>query len=321
MQILVTGASGFVGKHIIDALHSSGDFQVKAIVRSHEKHASSESVDYYQIKSIDSQTEWKGMLNNIDIVVHCAARAHVLNEHCSNPLNEFREVNVQGTINLAKACIEAGVKRFIFISSIGVCGSTTDTEHFNEQTKPCPSTAYAISKLEAEDELERISAQPNSLEIVIIRPPLVYAENAPGNFGKLLSIVHGGIPLPFLLLNNKRSFIAIENLVDFVVTCIAHPKAANQTFVISDDCDLSTPELISLLASGMGKKISLIPIPLFILKFAAKLLKKTSTYEQLCGSLQIDISKAKKMLDWQPPVNSKAALVKAGNIYKKANTH
>lgn len=315
MQILVTGASGFVGKHLVNTLRSHEDTQVKAVVRSHEKHSSSGSVNYLQIESIDAHTEWGGLLTDVDVVVHCAARAHILNDGCSDPLAEFRKINVDGTIKLATACAETGVKRFIFISSIGVCGSLSNAAPFNEKSDTQPSIAYAISKLEAEEELRKVSAY-FGLDLVIVRPPLVYSASAPGNFSKLLRVIHSGVPLPFSLVKNKRSYIAVENLINFIVTCISNPKASNQTFVVSDDHDLSTPELIRLLAGGMEKRTPLIPFPPLLLKIAAGLLNKKSSYDQLCGTLQIDISKAKKLLGWEPPVSPTVALVNAGREYK-----
>jgi nucleoside-diphosphate-sugar epimerase len=235
--------------------------------------------------------------------VHLAARVHVLHYAVEDPLAAFRAVNVGGTLNLARQAICAGVKRFVFISSIGVNGSqTTKGKSFSESDKPKPHNAYALSKWEAELGLLQI-ADETGLEVVIIRPPLVYGANAPGNFGSLLRAVKLGWPLPLGTVRNQRSLVALDNLVDFIITCITHPLAANQTFLISDGQDLSTTELVRGMALAASVPARLLPVPVWALELAGRLLGKGDAVQRLCSNLQVDISKARSLLGWVPPVS------------------
>lgn len=306
VKILVTGANGFLGSALTRSLSGRHDYRVVGTVRS--KHAAIEpDISLKIVGDLGPDTRWQETLAGIDVVIHTAARAHVLNEKSVNPQMEFTRVNVDGTLTLARHAGDAGVKRFIFISSIGVNGASTTSEPFTEKMIPNPHAMYAVSKYEAELALIDL-CHKMGMELTIIRPPLVYAANAPGNFARLLKIVRAGYPLPLASVKNQRSFIYLENLVDFISCCIEHPLAANETFIVSDGEDISTPQLIRTLAAGMNKSILLFPVPNFLLQAGSKLLGREPVYQQLCGSLQVDISKAKRLLDWAAPFPLKNAL-------------
>jgi nucleoside-diphosphate-sugar epimerase len=234
-----------------------------------------------------------------------------MHEATADPLAAFRAVNVEGTLNLARQAVGAGVKRFVFISSIGVNGSqTTSGKPFSESDKPRPHNAYALSKWEAERGLMQI-ADETGLEVVIIRPPLVYGSNAPGNFGSLMRAVRRGWPLPLGAVHNQRSLVALDNLVDFIITCISHPEAVNQTFLINDCQDLSTTELVRGLAQVAGVPARLLPLPVWVLELAGRLVGKGDAVQSLCGNLQIDSSKARKVLGWKPKISVQEGLCRA----------
>lgn len=312
-KILVTGATGFIGRALLDRLREDPIFSVSAVVR-HLRAPLPSDVRVHEVGNLSASTDLREALAKVDVVIHAAARAHVLREEASNPLTEFRRVNVDATLNLARQAAEAGVKRFIFISSIGVNGAETLAEPFSELSPPAPVADYAVSKYEAEQALLQL-LQTTRTELVIIRPPLVYGPDAPGNFGRLLRLVASGLPLPLGRISNRRSLIARENLVDFIVTCISHPKAAGEVFLVSDGDDLSTTELVRQLAKGMGKSLLLLPVPTSALKFAATLLGRQNVYQQLCGSLRIDSTKARTVLNWSPPVSANEALRRVAHHY------
>jgi nucleoside-diphosphate-sugar epimerase len=311
MKVLITGASGFIGRALIDSLLVETDYEVLAAARTHLK---IENVACHSVGNINGDTDWAAALGGVDVVVHVAARAHVLKEHSKNPSEEFLAVNYHGTINLAEQAVKAGVKRFIFISSIAVYGIDCSNQPLNETSPVCPVTDYGKSKLAAEEYLLKLANRTN-MQVVIIRPPLVYDGEAPGNFGALLKLVEKSVPVPFRLIENRRSFIARKNLVSFIAICINHKNAADQIFVISDDEDLSTPELINFLAIGMEKNTLLIPVPSLVLKLFAMLFGKKKVYSQLCESLYLDISKARKLLEWSPVVPMERAVVEAAKRY------
>ncbi len=240
-----------------------------------------------------------------------------MNESASDPLAEFRRVNVDGTLHLARQAAVAGVQRFVFVSSIGVNGAETFHAPFTAEDIPDPRSPYAVSKYEAEIGLQRI-AQETGLQVVVIRPPLVVGPNAPGNLNMLLKAVYRGVPLPLGAIYNKRSLVALDNLVDLIVTCLHHHAAANQTFVVSDGEDLSTTELQRRTAAALGRPLHLIPVPATILRTAARLIGKTDMAQQLCGSLQVDMSKTRQVLDWSPPTTVDQALRKTAQHFVKA---
>jgi len=240
-------------------------------------------------------------LGGIDVLVHCAARVHVMHENTSDPLSEFRRVNVAGTLALARQAATAGVRRFIFLSSVKVNGEETVLSHsYRADDVPSPQDPYGISKLEAEQGLMKVAAD-TGMEVVIIRPPLVYGSGVKGNFASMMKLVEKGLPLPLGAIHNKRSLIGIDNLVDLIIRCIDHPAAANQVFLAGDGEDLSTTELLRGVANAMGKPARLIPVPAVLLQLGATLLGKKAMAQRLLGSLQVDISKTCEVLDWKPP--------------------
>jgi nucleoside-diphosphate-sugar epimerase len=298
--VVVTGANGFVGSELVRHLLLA-KFDVRACARR-KIDLYNKSSSQFHIYKVDVDAQLRPVLQGAKAVVHAAARVHVTEDAALDPLAEFRKVNVEGTLRLARCAAEAGVKRFIFLSSIGVNGITTVVgEPFTETQHSRPQNAYALSKSEAEKGLKKIAAE-TGLEVVIIRPPLVYGCNAPGNFGALMRAVQRGWPLPLGAVHNQRSLVALSNLVDFIVTCITHPQAANQTFLVSDGQDLSTTELVSGMAQAAGVPARLLPVPVWALQAVASLLGKGDAAQRLCGNLQVDISKARSLLGWVPPV-------------------
>lgn len=312
-RVLVTGGQGFVGKALAAGALSKG-FTVR--VSSRQKVIASElCLDFFQVSDLDSRTDWLAALQDVDAVVHCAGRAHVMKDAAEDPLAAFRTVNFDGTLNLARQSIAAGVKRFVFISSIGVNGAQSVLGNpFSDTDKPNPHNAYSISKWEAEQGLLHI-AQGTGLEVVIIRPPLVYGPNAPGNFGSLVRWLRSGVPLPLGAIHNRRSMVALDNLVDLILTCIDHPAAANQTFLVSDGEDLSTTQLLQRMGRALGKSARLIPVPTMLLKVGAALVGKPAIAQRLCGSLQVDISKTQQLLGWVPPLSVDEGLKRAAEGY------
>jgi nucleoside-diphosphate-sugar epimerase len=303
MKVLITGSKGFIGSNLTNKL------KLTHAVIGHGRSSCSLDTDDFLKVNIDSQSNWKEHLIGINTIVHLAAVAH----NNSNDPDYINEVNVKGTINLAEQAVKSGVKRFIFISSIGVLGnSTTNTQPFDEHSKAAAHSQYAQSKLDAEIALLQI-AEETELEVVIIRPVLVYGTGAPGNFGKLVGLVNKMPMLPFALCKNKRSFISIDNLVDFVSMCIEHPKAKNEIFCISDGTDVSIREFTDGIANGLNKKLIQIPIPVSIFKLLGKITGKSEPIEQLIGDLQIDSSKARDILDWTPPVTMADTFCKLSN--------
>ena len=300
-MIVVTGANGFIGSQLCITL-ASANCSFRPIVRSPmNKIPSFSNLPLPRfVGSIDSLTDWSSVLAGADCVIHCAARAHVANEALKDPLLEYRKVNVDGTLNLAKQAALAGAKRFIYLSSIKVHGEQTLPDlPFTAEDKNAPKDAYGISKYEAEQGLFQISSE-TGLEVVIIRPPLVYGPGVKGNFYSMMRVVKKGFPLPLGAINNKRSLVALDNLVDLIITCIDHPAAANQVFLAGDGEDLSTTELLRGVAKAAGVPSRLIPVPASVLMFMASLVGKNEMAQRLLGSLQVDISKTRDLLGWPP---------------------
>jgi nucleoside-diphosphate-sugar epimerase len=292
--ILVTGATGFVGRTLLDHLSRHG-VRYRATSRTVRE-------GFHHLPVIDGSTDWTDLLDGVDSVVHLAARAHILHEDSSDPHRAFFSVNFEGTLNLARQAQTVGVRRFVFVSSIGVNGTATTVEPFTESTKPAPQSIYAVSKYQAELGLQGL-AEHGDMETVIVRPPLVYGADAPGNFGMLTRLIRRGLPLPLSAIQNKRSFVYVENLADFLFTCINHPAARNQTFLISDGEDLSTPDLLRRMAHAMGKPSRLVPVAPGLLRFAASSVGMGDKLKRLVDSLQVDANKARRLLAWRPPIS------------------
>ncbi|WP_411564467.1 NAD-dependent epimerase/dehydratase family protein [Pseudomonas shirazensis] len=310
MNILVTGASGYIGTALCRELVTRGH-RVKGVGRT--KIAPSSRFHYmsFDLESDDLDE----LVKESNCIVHLAGRAHKLGETTATSTYIYNKANTDLSIRLAKAAMNAGVNRFVFISSIGVNGCLTRELPFNEDSLPNPGSPYAISKYTAENELIALVSK-SSMELVIIRPPLVYAGNAPGNFLRLMKLVSTGIPLPFGAMKNSRSMIALENLVDFIHVCTIHPAAADEVFLISDNCNFSTSEIVRYLAQGMDRNLVLLPFFDSLMRVVLSLVRKKSIYTQLYGSLEIDISKARSLLNWSPPHDARHCLVNAGVCFK-----
>ena len=308
MKVLVTGANGFVGLAVLQRLNVISGLQAVGSVR---RGAVLTGTTVVEVGDLAAQTDWSLTLAGADAVVHLAARVHVMRDIVADPLTAFRAVNVEGTLNLARQAAAAGVKRFVFISSVKVNGeSTLPWRAFTEADTPNPQDDYGQSKQEAEQGLRQLSAD-TGMEVVIIRPPLVYGPGVKANFAALMRAVQRGWPLPLGAVHNQRSLVALDHLVDFIVTCITHSQAANQTFLVSDRQDLSTTELVRGMAKAAGVPARLLPVPVWALQAGASLLGKGVSVRRLCGNLQVDMSKARSLLGWLPPVSVEEGLRRA----------
>ena len=300
-KLLITGGTGFIGKAICENLKS---YNYLVNITSRNNHLKKQNgLIFHNIGEIDQNTKWIDVLDGVNCVIHCAAKTHLLKDLKKNSLFAFRKVNVEGTINLAKQAAACGVKRLIFLSSIKVNGEkTVESSMFKHNDISKPEDAYGISKWEAERGLWEISKQ-TGLEVVIIRAPLVYGRGVKGNLKRLIKLIKSGTPLPFSLVKNKRSLIGIDNLVDIITRCIDHSNAAGKTFLVCDGEDLSTPDLLHFIASAMGRSARMFPLPISLLKLFGFVLRRQSDVDRLIGSLQIDNSFTKEILNWNPPVD------------------
>ena len=324
MKIVITGATGFIGTAVVDALLDK-KMTVVALVR-HRSSVLPDEVDQFVVSDykmllsehLDENIEHA--MYGADTLIHLAARAHIMNESATDPLAEFREVNTDGTLALANKSIQMGIKRFIFISSIKVNGEETQLgDSFKADDDFVPSDPYGLSKYEAEQGLLKL-ADETKIEAVIIRPPLVYGSGVRANFLSMMKWVNKGIPLPFGSIYNKRSLVALDNLTSFIIHCVKHPKAANEVFLISDGEDVSTTELLRKVAKAFDKKTLLLPVPVGLMKFVAKLLGKTDVANRLFGSLQVDSSKARDLLDWKPVITMDEQLKKIADEHLNEKT-
>ena len=303
MKLLLTGASGFVGRKVLELSLRNG-FSIRSVFRTHLNVNENMGYEAIIVPDLSVNTNWGTILLNIDVVIHCAGRVHIMRESESDPLASFRSVNVQGTINLARQAMEAGVRRFVFVSSVKVNGESTRQGYpFHADDLPSPEDAYGQSKAEAEVLLRELAAN-SAMEVVIIRPPLVYGPGVKGNFISMMNWVNRGLPLPLgRAIQNRRSLVALDNLADLILVCAAHPKAANQTFLVSDGEDVSTTELLQRIGKVLNTRVFLLPIPLCLLVVIANLLDKKLVAKRLLGSLQVDIKKTCDLLDWKPKVS------------------
>lgn len=310
-MILVTGATGFVGNAVVQRLLAEDNSQCVAVAVRRDNQLWSDRVVTRVMGDLEPSTDWSAVLEGISTVVHCAARVHVMADTAEDPLTEFRRINVQGTLNLARQATGAGVRRFVFVSSIKVNGEATQPgSSFTADDVPAPLDAYGVSKMEAEQGLRELEAE-TGMEVVIIRPPLVYGLGVKANFSTMMRWLRRGVPLPLGAVHNQRSLVALDNLIDLIVTCLTHPAAANQTFLVSDGEDVSTTELLRRMGKAMGHPARLIPVPASWLKLAAALVGKQDVAQRLCGSLQVDIEKTRRLLDWTPPLSLDEGLRRA----------
>lgn len=313
-MILVTGANGFVGQALCEELQIRNR-KHKGVVR---KIDSEKSKQYFAIGNIDSDTDWSNTLIGVECVIHCAARTHIMHEKNKNTLEAYRTINVEGTRQLAIQAASSGVKRLIYISSIKVNGEgvnipskkksiSASRRKITHMDAPTPKDSYSLSKWEAEQLLWDISTK-TGLEVVIIRPPLVYGPRVKGNLSRLLKLIHLGIPLPFGFIKNKRSLIGLDNLIDLLIHCVDHPSASGRTFLVSDDEDISTPDLLHYIAKGLGRSVRLLPVPVPILYFLGIIIGKREEIDRLTGSFQIDSYYTRKTLGWFPDVSVEEGL-------------
>lgn len=299
INILLTGSTGFVGRALINKFNTTSDLNLSVALRASNKCSGERG--QYVVGELSTMADWSLALVGKQVIVHAAARVHVMNDVVADPLSEFRRVNVEGTLRLARQAAEAGVRRFIFISSIKVNGESTELGcPFTPADVPAPLDPYGVSKMEAEEGLRELSVR-TGMEVVIIRPPLVYGRGVRANFATMMQWLKQGVPLPLGgITHNRRSLVFVENLVDLIHICIKHPKAANQTFLISDDEDVSTTTLLKKMAKAFGCPARLINIPPTFIKLSAKFIGKPEMADRLCDSLQVDISKTKELLGWKP---------------------
>lgn len=314
LKVLVTGATGFVGATLVSRLVESPQVDVSAAVRHHSNQWLG-GVDQVIAGDLTPNTNWQLLVQDVNVLVHLAARVHVMCDTAVAPLVEFRRVNVEGTLNLARQAAVAGVQRFVYLSSIKVNGESTRLgQTFTADDIPAPQDPYSISKYEAEEGLRQL-AKETGLEVVIIRSPLVYGPGVKANFLSMMRWLWRGTPLPLGAIHNKRSLVALDNLVDLIMTCLDHPAAANQTFLVSDGEDLSTTELLRRMGDALGKPARLISVPVLWLQVGARILGSRDMAQRLCGSLQVDIAKTWELLGWTPPVRVDEGLRRAADDF------
>ncbi|MEO8364265.1 MAG: SDR family oxidoreductase [Ilumatobacteraceae bacterium] len=298
MNIVVTGATGFIGRHLCSALADT-QHQVTIVSRTVPTQFSP-NVRIIPNIDLEQQVDYESLLKDCEVIIHLAGRVHVQGDPENDPESAYHSANTAATLNLACAAVANGVKRFVFLSSIKVNGESTPLDApFTPESTPHPVDAYGKSKLEAENGLFQLT-RSSALEVVVIRPPLVYGPGVRANFLQLLNLVHKQIPLPLRSVHNKRSLVGVDNLVNLIVTCVDHPAAPNNVFLVSDNADISTPELVRLIAQAEGRRARLFPCPQFLLWIGAKVLRREDQYLRLCGPLRVDISKTMDLLQWRP---------------------
>ena len=314
MKALITGGSGFIGAALLERLSREAGFELRAAVRRPIPETVA-GVTYVRVAELGPNTAWGDALGASEVVVHTAARVHVMNDTASDPLAEYRRTNVEGTLGLARQAVAAGVRRFVFLSSIKVNGEgTVPGQPYRADDRPAPADPYGVSKLEAENGLRQLLHGTNT-ELVVIRPVLVYGPAVRANFLTMMRWVHRGLPLPLANVHNKRSLIALDNLVDLILACCVHPAAADQVFLAADGEDLSTSELLRRMGAAMNRRARLFPAPIAVLRTAAALAGQRGIAQRLFGSLQVDVSKARDRLQWTPPVSVDEALRRTARHY------
>lgn len=307
MRVLLTGASGFVGAAVQTRLLTDGQYILRSAMRQLPSDIPA-NLEVCVAPSLGPDAEWTTALDSVDVLIHCAARVHVMSEKAADPLAEFRRANVEGTLCLARQAVVAGVRRFVFVSSIKVCGEQTRPgQAFCADDAPLACDPYGISKREAEEGLLTL-AMESGLEVVIVRPPLIYGPGVKANFLNMLRWLNKGIPLPLGAIDNRRSLVALDNLSDLLVLCLAHPAAAGKRFLVSDGEDLSTTELLRRLGHALGQPARLLPVPASWISGGARLVGRKDLSQRICGSLQVNIDKTRELLGWTPPVTVNQAL-------------
>lgn len=314
-SILVTGATGFVGRPLCRKLLVDFGLVRGAVWTAEPAMNLPVGVQPTPIEAIAPSTDWSVALAGIDTIIHLAARVHVMNDTSEDPLAAYRSVNVEGTENLARQAAACGARRLVFISTVKVHGEETSVP-YTENDMLAPEDPYGVSKMEAEDVLRRVSAE-TGLEVVIIRPPLVYGPGVKANFRRLLKIIRRGIPLPLACICNSRSLIGLGNLVDAITVCATHPQAAGNTFLVSDDEDVSTPELVRTVAAAFGVPVRTFPVPLLLMRLAGTLTGRATAVERLAGSLTVDTTKINRELGWQPPFTMQQGMAETAEWYRK----
>jgi nucleoside-diphosphate-sugar epimerase len=315
--MLVTGANGFVGRALCHALVGKG-YKVRVAVRDATRFAMT-GCEVIKVPTVDENADWSEALGGMTTVIHLAARVHVMRDVAANPLEEFRRTNVEGTERLARSAAARGVKRLVYVSSIKVNGEEMGGGYaYTEQDMPSPQDPYGISKWEAEQALHRV-ARETGLEVVIVRPPLVYGPGVKGNFAQMLKVLTKGLPLPLASVENRRSLVYVGNLVDALILCAMHPAAAGQVYLVSDGEDIPTPDLLRRLGEALGRPARLFPCPPALLNLAGLLTGKSAQIERLLGSLQVDSGKIRRELNWTPPYTLQQGLQATADWYR--NTH
>jgi nucleoside-diphosphate-sugar epimerase len=316
VKLLITGSTGFVGRALLARMQACPELHIRTALRRGALEVPGNTCDSVIVGDLHATTDWRQALYGIDTVVHLAARVHIMQESDPNPLQAFRESNVQTSLNLARMAVQAGVKRFIFMSSVKVNGETTPNgQPFTETSAPVPHEPYAISKFEAEQGLQ-VLGKSSGMEITILRPPLVYGPGVKANFANLARAVASGKLLPLGSIHNHRSLVALDNLTDLITICATHPAAGNQTFMVSDGEDLSTTALVRRMAQAMERNARLLPIPVWALSAGATLMGKRAAVQRLCANLQVDSSKARTLLGWVPPLGVDEGLRRALEEYR-----
>lgn len=314
MRILLTGATGFVGRRLHDSLLQKG-LDVRAAVRTPGEAREGSGGEQVVVGALERNPDLQRAVEGVQVVVHLAGRAHVMRERAADALEAFREVNVTGTTRLAAAAARSGVRRMVFVSSIKVNGESTGTVPFRARDVPAPVDPYGISKWEAEQALRRIE-RDTGMEVVVVRPPLVYGPGVKGNLRSLLHWIDRGLPLPFGACENSRSLIGLDNLVNLLMSCALEPAAAGGTFLAADGVDLSTPELMRRMGEALGRRPRLLRVPPALIRVAALAVRRRGFYDRLCGSLQVDISETRRILGWTPPVSIDDEMLRMARAYR-----